>query len=351
MKKALSRRDFLKIGALALGSLAFNPFPASEDDYTYPAGTLGRVTRDVTIYKEPLWTGGTATGYRHKNDLINIYYEVTPSEGPAYNPVWYRTWAGYVHSGYIQRVKVRLNAPLSSLPETGTLCEVTVPYTGVYQYSSEFGWQHKTNLFYQSTHWAIQVDEGPDGEAWYRLEDELSWERYHVPAAHLRPISDEELSPISPEVLPNDKRIEISLANQTLTAFEGEQAVFYTKISSGLNIQPDPDDTPWSTPPGNYHIESKYPSKHMGSGILANPYGDDLPGVPWTMFFLNPPGYAIHGAYWHNNFGIQMSHGCINMRNEEAKWLYRWANPVFKTPIKGRFDWHQNGWGTRVIVT
>ena len=55
MKKALSRRDFLKIGALALGGLAFNPFPASEDDYAYPAGTLGRVTRDVTIYKEPLW--------------------------------------------------------------------------------------------------------------------------------------------------------------------------------------------------------------------------------------------------------------------------------------------------------
>lgn len=351
MKKALSRRDFLKVGALALGGLAFNPFPPPEDDYQYPTGTLGRVTRDVTIYKEPIWTGSTATGYRHKNDLINLYYEITPPDGPAYNPVWYRTWGGYVHSGYIQRVKVRLNTPADSLPTTGQLCEVTVPYTNVYQYSSDLGWQYKTNLYYQSTHWAIQVEEGPDGTAWYRLFDELSHEQYHVPGRHLRPIPDEEISPISPEVTPDNKRIEISLADQTLTAYEGDQVVLFSKISSGLGIQPDPDDTPWNTPAGDYNIESKYPSKHMGSGILANPYGDDLPGVPWTMFFLNPPGYAIHGAYWHNNFGIQMSHGCVNMRNEEAKWLYRWTNPVYQTPIESRYDWHQNGWGTRVIIT
>jgi len=51
--------------------------------------------------------------------------------------------------------------------------------------------------------------------------------------------------------------------------------------------------------------------------------GYDLANVPWTMFFY--AGYAIHGTYWHNNFGHPMSHGCVNMTTTEAKWLYEWA--------------------------
>lgn len=59
----------------------------------------------------------------------------------------------------------------------------------------------------------------------------------------------------------------------------------------------------------------------------------DLPNVQWTMFFYNKDipksrGYGIHSAYWHNNFGHPMSHGCINMRTEDAKLLYDWASPV-----------------------
>jgi lipoprotein-anchoring transpeptidase ErfK/SrfK len=51
--------------------------------------------------------------------------------------------------------------------------------------------------------------------------------------------------------------------------------------------------------------------------------GYDLPGVPWVMYFYS--GYAIHGAYWHNNFGAPMSHGCVNMTPGEAQILYNWA--------------------------
>ena len=51
--------------------------------------------------------------------------------------------------------------------------------------------------------------------------------------------------------------------------------------------------------------------------------GYNLPNVPWTMYFRG--GYAIHGVYWHTNFGTPMSHGCINMKKSDARWLYRWA--------------------------
>ena len=66
----------------------------------------------------------------------------------------------------------------------------------------------------------------------------------------------------------------------------------------------------------------------MGDGNLTsdlNAY--ELPGVPWVSFFTTT-GVAFHGTYWHNDFGRPKSHGCVNMRTEEARWLYRWTLPV-----------------------
>jgi lipoprotein-anchoring transpeptidase ErfK/SrfK len=349
MTKRLSRRDFLRIGALTISSLAFNPFPPYSDEYQEPYAPLGRITRDISIFRQPTWPDGETVGYLHRDDLINLYYQVTPTSGPPYNPVWYRVWKGYIHSAYVQQVTIDLNPPASHLPETGKICEVTVPYTQIYQRNNN-NWIRRSRLYYQSTHWAVGVDEGPDGEPWYRLFDELTREQYHVPASHLRLVPDSELTPISPDIPAEQKHIEVSLANQSLVAYESGQIVNSFRISSGLNQRPDPNEIGWSTPTGEFHIQSKYPSKHMGAGDLAGD-GSDLPGVPWTCFFLSPPGYAFHGAYWHNNYGLQMSHGCINMLPAEAKWLFRWTTPVFPTPINSRADWYRTGYGTRVIIT
>jgi lipoprotein-anchoring transpeptidase ErfK/SrfK len=350
MTKRISRQDFLKIAGLAITGLAFNPFPPYPDEYQAPSGPIGRVTRDISIFRAPTWPDGETVGFLHRDELVNIYYEVTPASGPPYNPVWYRCWNGYIHSGYVQIVHLDLNPPVSSLPETGQICEVTVPYTQIYQYNTYSGWLMRSRLYYQSTHWAVSVDEGPDGQPWYRLWDELTREQYHVPALHMRIIPDEEISPISPQVPPEEKRIEVSLADQTLTAYESNTVVLSTKISSGLNQRPDPNEIGWNTPVGTYHIQSKYPSKHMGAGDLAGD-GSDLPGVPWTCFFESPPGYAFHGAYWHHNFGLQMSHGCINMQMADSKWLFRWSTHIFRMPIESRRDWYQTGYGTLVNIT
>ncbi|MCB0114759.1 MAG: LysM peptidoglycan-binding domain-containing protein [Caldilineaceae bacterium] len=103
--------------------------------------------------------------------------------------------------------------------------------------------------------------------------------------------------------------IEVNLSNQTLTAWQGDVAVLHTYISSGVTATP--------TVTGRFRIGTKLTSQRMiGPGY-------DLPGVPWVMYFYG--SYAIHGAYWHNNFGMPMSHGCVNMRTEEAQFLFNWA--------------------------
>ena len=56
-------------------------------------------------------------------------------------------------------------------------------------------------------------------------------------------------------------------------------------------------------------------------------YPFDLPGVPWNTFFESS-GMAIHGTYWHNDFGIPRSHGCLNVPIDAARWIYRWVYPI-----------------------
>ena len=104
--------------------------------------------------------------------------------------------------------------------------------------------------------------------------------------------------------------IEVNLSDQTLTAWQGDVPVLYTSVSTGTYLYP--------TVTGRFAVNTKYSSQRM-----TGP-GYDLPGVPWVMYFYS--GYAIHGAYWHNNFGTPMSHGCVNMRPGEAEMLYAWAD-------------------------
>lgn len=354
---SISRRGFLKIGGAALGSLAFSPvFPhPAEWDY----GEIARVTiGEIDLHSQPR-DDSTIIGKRYRDQIVHIYSEVTGPNGPGWNPLWYRVWGGYLHSAYLQRVQVRLNPPLSSVPKSGQLCEVTVPYTVAYQHSTWNGWQpwKGSRLYYETTHWATGIDEGPDGKAWYQLTSEIDANLiYYVPCGHLRPIPDIEISPLSPDVPASKKRLEVSIARQTVQALEYDKVIFTTKISSGIpSSRPSSNGIPTATERGTFHIYSKMPNKHMGT-ITGNPDADNgdgysLPGVPWTSFFNPRGGVAFHGTYWHNNFGVQMSHGCINMRNEDAKWLFRWTTPVFKTPVESQSDWERTGNGTLVEIT
>ena len=89
----------------------------------------------------------------------------------------------------------------------------------------------------------------------------------------------------------------------------------------------------------------KRPSRHMAGGDLAAADGFDLPGVPWVSY-INGRGVALHGTYWHNDYGRPRSHGCINLTPEAAKWIYRWTIPAVP-PAEG-LVWEDHG--TRVVV-
>jgi hypothetical protein len=207
------------------------------------------------------------------------------------------------------------------------LAEVTVPWTNPWRYSRAYGWEQlEWRLYYESVHWVDAVDEGPpdigsDKGAWYRIWDHIASFPYFVPATHLRPILPEAYSAISADVPWDKKRIDVNLTAQTLAAYEFDDIVFKTTISSGI---PTSDTT---THVGKFQITEKLPSEHMGEANIYQAVDDYvLAGVPWTCYFTGD-GQAFHGTFWHENYGSPMSHGCINMRPSEALWLYRWATP------------------------
>ncbi len=343
MGTKLSRRNFLKLAGLGLGSLAFRPYNGYSENADQ--NNLVRVAvRSVSVYSKPN-DQSQILFQRFRDELVNVYYEVISEDGPKYNPLWYRVWGGYIHSANLQRVNFKYNPVITSIPEGGQLAEVTIPFSQTFRYSSYKGWENFYRLYQTSTHWVMGVDEGPDGEPWYRLKDELLEIEYHAPAIHFRMIGPEEFAPISPEIPAHKKRIEVSIGWQKLTCYEDDQPVFETKISTGLDYSP-PGELPWNTPKGEFHIYSKMPSKHMGDGRLSgNPEDYELPGVPWVCFF-EETGVAFHGTWWHTDFGAARSHGCINLKSDEAKWLYRWTTPAAEP---GEIE--KRGYGTLVVVT
>jgi hypothetical protein len=221
-----------------------------------------------------------------------------------------------------------------------------VPYSDSLRLTYSGSWQPLYRLYYQSVYWITGLEEGPDGDPWYRLTDDLLHVHYYIPTTHIDPIKSEELKPISPQIPPEEKRIEISLSDQTLTAFEFDREVLHTRVSTGIPSNgPSPNGIPTDTPPGRFRIGTKMPTRHMGDGELTSDIeAYELPGVPWVCFF-HSDGLALHGTYWHNNFGRRMSHGCVNLKNDDALWLYRWT-----TPLASPRDWFSRGSGTVIDI-
>jgi len=113
-----------------------------------------------------------------------------------------------------------------------------------------------------------------------------------------------------------EKWIEVNLSQQRLYAHIGDATVFSTYVSTGVASHP--------TPTGSYHIFSKLTADDMTGGVAGGADYYFLPAVPWTVYFIGG-GYAIHGTYWHHNFGHPMSHGCVNAETGAAKMLFDWA--------------------------
>jgi len=121
------------------------------------------------------------------------------------------------------------------------------------------------------------------------------------------------------------KWIDVDIGDQTIAAYNGRTLLKKAIVSTGVPSHP--------TVIGRFAIYQKVMSQIMTGG---NRFSGDyyfLPGVPNVMYFYR--GYAIHGTYWHHNFGTPMSHGCVNLTIDDAKWFYDWAEigtPVITHP-------------------
>ncbi|MFZ5894047.1 MAG: L,D-transpeptidase [Myxococcota bacterium] len=116
--------------------------------------------------------------------------------------------------------------------------------------------------------------------------------------------------------------IDISLANQTLTLWEGDTPVYATLVSTGRDGMGEPGKT-LSTPQGIFRIFQKHVTTTMDSDVADHEF--ELRDVPWVMYFKG--GYALHGAYWHDDFGRPRSHGCVNLSPIDARHVFNWSAP------------------------
>ncbi len=161
-----------------------------------------------------------------------------------------------------------------------------------------------------------------------RGEEDIGGTSYYV-GADGRLYREQDVRRITPsprprEVGPHEKWIEVDLGNQYLIAYEGDQPVYATLISSGRAYHPDDPESNFLTPTGMFRIRAKHMAATMDGDTAADgPYSID--DVPWVMYFQL--AYALHGAFWHNAFGFPRSHGCVNLSPLDAQWIFNWSDP------------------------
>ncbi len=129
-----------------------------------------------------------------------------------------------------------------------------------------------------------------------------------------RQIARVDPDPVAPKGVTSNRWISVNLLEQTVAVYDNNRLVFATMASTGV--------TQFWTRPGIFHIQKKLETTTMSNSVQDDFYY--LEDVPWTMYF--DEARALHGAYWHNKFGYPQSHGCVNLSEGDAHWLYNWAS-------------------------
>lgn len=124
------------------------------------------------------------------------------------------------------------------------------------------------------------------------------------------------------EVEGDERWIDVELASQTLVAYQGTKPVYATIVSTGKG----PPASEFGTHLGVHRIWVKILSTRMSNiekDDVEHPYY--IEDVPYVQFF--DKAIALHGAYWHKNFGRVQSHGCVNLAPIDAEWLFYFTGP------------------------
>ncbi len=357
MNKKISRRDFIKVAGVGLGALAFNPFKIEtyyEKLYIpkrlpqFPASEIiGRLVDDTDVRSRPSPTDAsgldTSLGILGADSLIPWEREVLGNVPALVNQKYLQTAQGYIWSSRVQPTRNLPNTPITQIPAglPGVWVEITVPYVELTLEGApaspwmkdHIDYNFPPRLYYGQVVWVDQIrqnngfteyrwNEGAEGHGYgYGAYGEFFW----FDGAGAKVLTDEDVSPISSNVDPNEKKIVVNVTYQTLSCFEGNTEVFFCRTATGQTFSADglPSEE-LATPVGDMLTHWKIISKNMTAGDTQAGYS--TPAVPWSTF-INGDGIAIHGAFWHNDFGERRSHGCINVKPEDAKWIFRWTTP------------------------
>jgi hypothetical protein len=344
MKTTMNRRKFLKRTGATLAWLALPrvpvavPVPDEPDErpiLEVPPASLGRIATwwRQAVRSEPS-PEAEWVAWKTRDEIIPLHAAITGTAPWSRNPIWYQTEGGFIHSGYVQLVE---NAPSSEIvieEEPGFWARVCVPIAEARLQPNSSHVRYK--LYYGTIYRVIGTVADDEDHWWYQLKEGITYAPGpYVPAWSMCRIPPEEMAPISPGR--SDKWIQISLETQRLTCFEGEKAVFSTRISSGA--------AGTATPRGEHRVLYKRHTKRMIGGNGADYY--DLLGVAFPTYFTRS-AVAVHGTYWHNDFVRPHSHGCVNASNQAAQWVFRWTDPVVSYDDYERKAEPEQG--TRIVV-
>lgn len=325
----LSRREALKLGAAGIAAFPLSriqPFPLQ--------GRFGRITaQQVDVHLRPDY-GSKIVDRLYRDEVVPWIRETVGPRPMRMNQRWLETPRGYIWCGNVQPVENKPNQALTSLPETsmgpGMWAEVTVPLADLTLVNPppRSPWLKENanpRVYYGQVLWVDGIETREDDQVVYRINERFGYgDIFTAPAEAFRPLRAEDVAPIHPDV--EDKLVLIDLTTQSLSCFEGKTEVFYCRISSGAKFNAAGEAVEeWATPLGGHPIWRKIISLHMSGGTTGGGY--DLPGIGWTSLFVGD-GVAIHATFWHNNFGVPMSHGCVNSRPQDAKWVFRWTSPI-----------------------
>jgi len=354
MNRNLSRRDFLKIAGAGLGALAFNPLKLKEFPLVlpqFPVGErLGRVFSMIDVRSEPS-INAPSVNVLYDDAVVVWEQEVVTSGAKDPNLInqrWVKTPDGFIYADNVQPVKNLPNTPLTAIPDgkPGFWAEVTLPYADMVldgpAISPHIKFLVENNypirLYYSQAVWIDQIAQGDGGAILYRFNEnggrpagltgggygDMLWGE----GSAFRPLTPEDLEYIHPDVDPALKKVVVDRTEnyQTLSCYEGNEEVYFCRVSTGQyrDVYGNPV-TEYLTPLGEHTTWRKAISIHMSGGTTGTGY--DTPAVSWTTLFSGD-GYAIHAAFWHNKFGVPRSHGCVNCRPEDAKWIFRWTTPL-----------------------
>jgi lipoprotein-anchoring transpeptidase ErfK/SrfK len=332
----LTRREFLKTGFYGAAVFLVQPWLKWNQLQTeWPdAAKLGRNCTGGWINLRAKPTANSEKLGVLYEDSIVVWLREVIGEPASMTKRWIETPDGYLYAPGVQPVLSRPNVPVTDLPVTsigrGMWAEVTVPYVDIYLANppARSPWVQENDrprLYYSQVIWIDDIRTNTQGQVLYRLNEihgtygDIFW----AAAEAFRPITEEELAPIHPDA--EEKRIIINLDYQTLSCYEGKEEVYFCRISSGAKFDAQGNVVDkWATPVGGHLPWRKVISIHMSGGSTGA--GWDTMSVPWTILF-DGSGAAIHSTHWHNDFGTPRSHGCVNATPDDAKWIYRWANP------------------------